>query len=308
MLLFLAVFILAFTACEKEIYEPFAEDGQEWTDDDRDDDDAGADGGEEGALTLYRVSGESITKVRDYEIPNRLQAYQDDEARHREMWDYFIRLIPAESRAKIVEFEVIFGDNDLGGYVIPLDENDLSRWKMGLAIDAAGDLSVIDFSDEFALLVVHELAHVLTLNDQQVVVGGDERSCNEFFTGEGCSRSNSYINRFFDLGWADIYNDHDHDRPEETYDRYPDRFVSEYASTNPGEDIAETIAFFISEPDRRTGTTLADQKIQLLYEFPDLVALRDNIRANGEVNGLMQGISLGQLNAKKRVHHAGHRH
>jgi hypothetical protein len=307
MLLLLAVFTLAFTACEKENYDPYyAEDGEEWTD--NNDDNGNEESDEEGALTLYSVSGGNITKVRDYDVPARLKSYQEDEARHQEIWEFFTRLIPAEARTKIVEFEILFGDNDLGGYVVPIDESDLSRWKMGLAIEIAGDLTTIDFNEEYTQIVVHELAHVLTLDDTQVNVGGDENSCGEFFTGEGCSKSGSYINRFFDLAWADIYANHNPDRPEKTYDRYTDRFVTEYAATNPGEDIAETMAFFITEPNRRTGTTLADKKIQLLYEFPELVSLRESIRGNGEVNGLTQGVSLGKLNAKTHIHGKAHSH
>lgn len=304
-LLFLVVIGLSFTACEKEYYEPFNEEGDERienTDGEGDDDEV-----EEGALTLYSISGDEITKIRDYAVPPRLKPYQEDEARHQEMWKFYTRLIPAAARTKIVEFEVLLSD-ELGGYVEPLDENDLSRWKMGLSIDVAGDLTTIDFNEEFTLLVLHELAHVLTLDDSQVAVGGDEDSCNEFFTGEGCSRSNTYINRLFDLGWADIYDDHNPDQPENTYNRYPDRFVTEYAATNPGEDIAETFSFFVTLPNRPAGMSLADKKIQLLYEFPELVDLRQSIRANGEVNGLTEGVSLGKLKAKRSIHSKAHSH
>jgi hypothetical protein len=307
MLLFLAVFILSFTACEKEIYEPFTEDDQEWTDDEQDND-SDDDSGEEGDLTLYSVSGESITKVRDYAVSARLKSYQEDAGRHQEMWEFYTRLVPAASRTKIVEFVVFFGDQETDGYVEPVVENDLSRWKMGLAIDAAGDLTDIDFNDLFTHVVVHELAHVLTLNDSQVDVGGDEDSCAEFYTGEGCSKSGAYINRLFDLGWADIYDQHNPDNPEKTYRRYSDRFVSDYAATNPGEDIAETISFFITEPNRRTGNSIADRKIQLLYEFPALVELRESIRSRGDVNGLTQGVSFGQLRAMKPERQLNHKH
>lgn len=305
LLLLFAFLVLAFTACEKEIYDPLTE--EEWSDD-VGDDDPDANFGEEGALTLYRVEGESISKVRDYTVPARLQSYQEDVGRHQEIWRFFTRLIPAESRTKIVEFEIFFGDQETDGYVVPVDVNDLSRWRMGLAIDAAGDLTEIDFNELFTHVVIHELAHVLTLNENQVNVGGNEASCGEFFTGEGCSKTNAYINQFFDLGWADIYADHNPDRPEQTYRRYTDRFVSEYAATNPGEDIAETISFFITEPNRPAGNRIVDQKMQLLYDSPAMVSLRESIRSRGDVNGLTQGVSFGKLRAMKPERQPAHSH
>lgn len=307
--IFLAITTLTFTACEKEYYEPQFEEDEEWYDDDFNDDDGGD--SEEGALTLYTVNGDNITKQRDFDVASNLLTYQQDQARHQEIWDFFVRLVPADFRTRIVEFEVIYGNNDLQGYVAPLDDNDLSRWKMGLAIEAAGDLSKIDFNELFTQVVIHELAHVLTLDETQVNVGGSDRSCAEYYTGEGCSIEPSYINRLFDLGWADIFDQHDDNDPYATYDRYPDRFVSDYAATNPGEDIAETIAFFITEPTVRTGNTIADQKIQLMYEFPTLVRLRDEIRANDDAIGLTRGVSLGGLRKAAGLSgaaHAGHRH
>ncbi len=302
--LLLAVFTLTFTACEKENYAPFNDEDDDWFVDSEDQGDE--DDQEEIPLTDYTISGDEITIIKDYDVPARLQNLRDDKARHQEIWDHYIRMIPAEARTRIVEFELFVSD-ELGGYVVNI-EDDLSQWKMGLNIEVFGDLSVIDFSEEAAQLVIHEVAHVLTLDNTQINSRIDENGCMEFFVGEGCSRTDSYIDRLFELGWADIYASHDEDNPDPTYNRYPDRFVTEYAATNPAEDIAEVFAFFVSEPARRTGNSIADQKIQLMYEFPELVALRDRIRATGEVNGLTAGISIGALRASNKMLHAAHRH
>ncbi len=305
--------LLVFTACNKEEYYP--EDDFNFTEDEFDpgfDDDGNNDeSDEEGSLSLYRVSGDDITKIKDYEVPNNLINYQEDEARHREIWDFVTRLLPPDARVNIAEFEVFFGDNDLLGYVTPIDENDLSRWRFGLAIDVAGDLSTIDFTELFTFVTIHEYAHILTLNNEQVNVGGEAGNCNAFFTGEGCSRAGSYINRLFELGWADIYANHDADNPDATYERYRDRFVSDYAATNPGEDIAEVFSFFVTQSQAPTGNSIADQKIKLMYEYPELVAMRDRIRASGTVNGLTAN-SLGthrSFNTKMHRHnHGSHGH
>lgn len=304
--------LLVFTACNKEDYYPDEDFNFTEDDFDPDFDDGGSEGDEEGALTLYKINGDAITHIKDYEVPSNLKNYQDDKGRHQEIWDFVTRLIPSDARGKISEFEIFFGDNELLGYVVPIDENDLSRWKFALAIDVAGDLTTIDFGELFTLVTIHEYAHVMTLNDEQINVGGSPESCNAFFTGEGCSKSGSYINRLYDLGWADIYANHDHDNPEATYERYKDRFVSDYAATNPGEDIAEVFSFFVAQADAPTGNTIADQKIKLMYEFPELVEMRDRMRASGTVNGLSAN-SLGthrSFDAKKHrlSRHGDHGH
>lgn len=244
---------------------------------------------EEGSLTLYKVEGDQIEKIKDFAVSQDLKAFQEDYAKHLQMWEFTSRLIPLSERGEIAQFEVFHGQGDLLGYVAPINENDLSRWKFALAIDAANDLENIDLKDFFTYVTIHEYGHVLTLNDDQIQVG-NENSCNTFHTGEGCSFQNAYINRLFELGWKDIYDEFlDKDDPEFIYNKYTNRFVSDYAASNPGEDIAEVFAFFITQKEVPNGNTLAEQKIKLLYEFPELVQLRNRIRQNADVIGLRAG-------------------
>ena len=73
------------------------------------------------------------------------------------------------------------------------------------------------------------------------------------------------------------------------YEKYQDRFVTDYAATNPGEDFAEVFSFFVTQDEAPRGQKLADQKIRLLYEFPELVSLREQIRGNGTTLSLRAG-------------------
>ncbi|MFK7805148.1 MAG: hypothetical protein AB8G95_26175, partial [Anaerolineae bacterium] len=133
----------------------------------------------------------------------------------------------------------------------------------------------------------------LTLNNQQVpfdveAYADDDayeaaaESCPRFFTGEGCANQSSYVNAFYNAFWADIYSELPLDQdPDELYDfylTYQDRFVTEYAGTNPGEDIAESWTHFVLN-DRPNGSSVADQKVQFFYQYPELVSLREKIRA-----------------------------
>lgn len=52
--------------------------------------------------------------------------------------------------------------------------------------------------------------------------------------------------------------------------------MTDYAATNPGEDIAESWTAFILQP-KPTGSTIADQKTLFFYDYPELVRLRGQI-------------------------------
>ena len=116
-------------------------------------------------------------------------------------------------------------------------------------------------------------------------------ACPVYFPGEGCSRKNSYINAFYNQFWADIYeefqdinliedDDEYYEALDEFYYKYEDYFVTDYAVTNPEEDIAEAFTFFVLSP-RPAGNTIAEEKILFFYNYPELVDLRDEI-----INGI----------------------
>lgn len=280
--LVLMAFVLFVSACKKDNFV------EEFPDEEIFDENTDHEEEEEGSLTLYRVNEDQIDRIKDYTVSKELLPYQQDYAKHFKMWEFVTRLIPLAERGKIAEFEVFHGNGDLLGYVAPVDDNDLSKWRFGLAIDAAQELEVINFKDLFTYVTIHEYGHVLSLNDEQIRVG-DEAACNNYFTGEGCSRGDAYINRLFELGWKDIYKELTEDNADVIYEKYKDRFVTDYAATNPGEDFAEVFSFFVTQEEAPKGNSLADQKIRLLYEFPELVSLREQIRGNGITLSLRAG-------------------
>lgn len=166
------------------------------------------------------------------------------------------------------------------------------------------DLIDGDHFPDLATTVIHEFAHLLTLNDSQVTTDNlvfadpDNRqiydreaaTCPNYFTVEGCSKSDLYLNTFFNRFWPGIYNEWqaidaetDHGQPNQKfshfYHKYYSQFVSEYAATSPSEDIAETFMVYIFLP-KPSDTTIADQKILFFYKYPELVALREQILSN----------------------------
>ena len=270
-----------FTACQKEDFTPQNDFVDQVPDISTD---GGNDGtfdddpeGEDGSLSNYKVSGNNISLTKDFDVSESLKSYQNDKTRHQKMWEHITRLFPKGSRYNISEFEVFHGGGDLSGFVAPIDYSDLSKWKLAMAIDMEGDLNDLNFQNFYTYVAIHEFGHILTLNETQIDLK-DESDCSNYFTGEGCSTKHSYINRLYELGWVDIIDEHDPEYPESTYSKYPDRFHTDYAATNPGEDIAEVFAYFVMAEDIPPGKNIAEQKVRLLFEYPELVAIRDEIR------------------------------
>ena len=146
-----------------------------------------------------------------------------------------------------------------------------------------------------------EFAHLLTLGPDQVtpslpvfnnpddddIFYQEASACPQYFPGEGCALPDAYINAFYDLFWADIHEEWQdinlieddeqyYEALDEFYYAFKDRFVTDYAVTNPEEDIAETFTFFVLTT-RPTGTKNSDEKIRFFYSYPELVQLREHI-------------------------------
>lgn len=120
---------------------------------------------------------------------------------------------------------------------------------------------------------VHEFGHVITLNHTQTDIS--KRDPNKFYYTPECFRKGSYILEFYNKFWKELNTE----SGASLYFETPDLFVDQYSSQNVNEDIAESFMLFVLS-NRPTGNSIAEQKIQFFYSYPDLVKLRDNIREN----------------------------
>lgn len=245
--------------------------------------DSEAEGGE-GEITVYTVDGDNIVKEKDYQVSGKALDFQKDVAKHQEIWELTKKIIPANYLTKMSRFMIFAGeDNRTAGYVYNT-EDDLSKWEMGIAIDFAYE-GGFNADGELAYTIVHEFGHILTLEIAQVDAAVSANKCTNYFVGEGCARKEAYINKLQTRFWADIAEEHaklgeNESEQEVFYDKYKDRFVTNYASTNPGEDIAEVFATFVTRNVGVNGNSIAEQKIQLMYDHPELIGLRNFIRGN----------------------------
>ena len=246
-------------------------------------------------LALYKVAGDKITDPIFENVPTDLKSEQANLATQKQVWEYFVALIPKQQRTMISNYLVLTDGKDNLLAAVAQTRDNPTRWVLEVDVADATDYANLTFT------MMHEFGHLLTLNANQVTPSMDVFNnpdnkeiynqaaslCSSYFTGEGCSKKDSYVNQFYQRFWGDINTEwsqvdqiHDealyYQKLNEFYKHHEDRFVSEYASTNPGEDIAETWAYFVLAP-KLEGNTIADQKVLFFYEHPELVQLRTEI-------------------------------
>jgi hypothetical protein len=246
-------------------------------------------------LITYSVDGDRFETLYTDSVSDELLPYQQDRAGHRALWDYYSALIPAGERAALSEFTIVTDGEGNVLAAVSQSTQDPQRWAL--------EVDILDTQDRLNLTYtfIHETAHLLTLNSTQVnpslpvfnnpededIYLSEASACPTYFPGEGCALPESYLYQFFGLFWEDIHaewqdlNLIEDDEAyyaalDEFYYAHEDRFLTDYAATNPEEDIAETFSFFVLSP-RPAGDTIAEKKILFFYEFPELVRLRAEI-------------------------------
>ena len=251
----------------------------------------------EGSIFLisYEVTEDKLSDPRIQSVPDELEDERDDRATHETVWDYFAAIIPAEERAVVSEFS-IFTDGR-GNHLAAVSPmfSDPEEWTLYVDIEDAESYYDLTYT------LIHEQGHLLTLNSEQVLVSKailrypnnstiyeqEVSACPQYFTGEGCSEPDSYINQFFTRFWPYLYDEweqidleEDDDTRqillEEFYEMYQDQFLTDYAATSPEEDIAEAWTFFVLSPKPELDS-IANEKILFFYEYPELIDLRTQI-------------------------------
>ena len=246
-------------------------------------------------LVNYEVKGDQLTGPRIQPVPEELKTKQKDRIAHETIWNYFASIIPSEARTEVSEFS-IFTDG-VGNHLAAVGPifSDPTQWILQVDILDSENYSNLTYT------LIHEEGHLITLNAEQVtpsmaifkhpdnkaIYEQEVSACPQYFTGEGCSTPDAYINEFYNRFWIDLYADWqpinvETDEAvrdamlEDFYKIYEDQFLTKYAATSPSEDIAESWAFFVLSPKPELNS-IANEKILFFYEYPELVQLRTRI-------------------------------
>lgn len=218
----------------------------------------------------------------------------------RKVWDYFAAIAGPEFVAKYLKYYMTYRNDGVStlALVWRVDEEKTEpAWALGVNVNNAkfDDRSWVR---DMNTTLLHEYAHVLTLNKSQLkyklrtssskIV--DKKFCvGQFRSDYGCPLKNSYLKAFTDRFWTtDELTAHEKrrnltkgrmDAVKKYYKAHTDAFVSLYAVTAPEEDIAETFVDFVITAKPVNPTTKKAQKIAFFYEFPELVKMRTDLRA-----------------------------
>ncbi|EKE06489.1 MAG: hypothetical protein ACD_18C00347G0014 [uncultured bacterium] len=246
--------------------------------------------GEDGLdLAIYTIENEKInleSKTTDTDFT--LEANNTEE--HNFLWNYFYHIFGEIDVTEYID-KFIINTDGVDGSSASMYLNDDNVW--GFYVDPADTLEKGKFFDlqDFTYTLVHEFGHLLTLNDSQVDYDNyDEYNCFTHLLSEGCLYDDAYSFVYFEKFWSnglyeDWKNNVGYDAYEEDqtyfYEDHPGVFITEYASTDTDEDIAESFAHFVLT-NKPTGKNIAEQKISFFYDYPELVNMRNTIRKNIE--------------------------
>lgn len=203
---------------------------------------------------------------------------EGDGAAHAALWAEMRGMLPPGA---FDDFErlVIFtdGPDEVLAYVQPADWTG-EKWE--IAVDPADTAD----RDWFRETILHEYGHYLTLNEGQVTYT-DHTGGGEVYREEGMTaRSGSYLDDFYQTFWNGLLEDRLANVDSGGfYLRHPEDFVTEYAATDPAEDIAESLAWFVlyDLPPEEEQAVWA-QKQRFFFRYPELAAFRSAVRSRLE--------------------------
>ncbi|TYP98783.1 hypothetical protein C7447_10298 [Tenacibaculum adriaticum] len=214
-------------------------------------------------------------------------------------WNIFYSIFPKRLTQKYIKRLVLISDgvDEKTGALGALNKTN-TEWQLVL------DPADVDFTSknrervhQSIYTLVHEFGHLLTLNNTQIIpTTKKEVDMNEpYLTIEGQALKDSYINMFVIRFWnGSLLKEWDHIQKkycfteqksciEKLYGLYQENytdFLTDYAAESPEEDIVESWTAFVFRDKVDDPQTVAEQKMNFFYQFPELVNYRKIIRKN----------------------------
>ena len=205
----------------------------------------------EWVIALYSVSkGENIKLISG-----------KDTTEYQSLWKQVAELSPDSLSDTYIENFELYSDpkSDVIAYVSDDDGN--GKWKVdiNLPIHLSSDIK------EQKATLIHELSHIITLNNDQFM--SPSGVCPNYETDEWCAKSASYMNSFVKKFWG----------TNRTATYSESKFVSEYASSSPEEDIAESFAFYVLGANH-SDASIREQKMNFFNSYPEIIKIRNDMR------------------------------
>jgi hypothetical protein len=198
-----------------------------------------------------------------------------------QLWDIIKTLAPTDSVLESVkEFIVYYDTEDTTLASVAAIDNINSEWSFEINYIAAEEF------EELAPTIVHEFAHILSLQNAQTTTPIEEEgitdSCGNLLLAEGCLNDESYLDTFYELFWENTENyigdtDRDEDEALSFFEDRQDSFVTDYAATNVVEDFAESFRAYVMEEPVDSDQT-KDQKTNFFSNYSELTTYRTKVR------------------------------
>lgn len=233
-------------------------------------------------LALYRIGDDGETVYIEPERSGLSDISEKEKKDAYTYWKKTTEVLPKELFKNISLFKVGGdGEGNTMAYVMPMDEKGI-KWVMSVDPDDIADDGIFPYT------AVHEMFHYISLNDEQAEYLEDysEVYPDEIFQdGILYAEEGSYIQDFYTAFWKSVHKDWE-TNPENIYFyiRHQSEFVTEYASTNCAEDMAETFCAYVLMKEAPTEKTKA--KFNFFDQYPELRKLKTDILANIEKNNV----------------------
>ena len=183
----------------------------------------------------------------------------------RQMFSFFTDIVGEKFvNEKVGEWKVFYSeDPNIDAYTTP--QLNSGSWIVGVNREGF-DLSDSETKKSFAELFVHEYAHIVISDFPELSKDFSTIFWNQSdFLNEKNLKTIKGEERNVIMGYY--------------YKNNSNRFVSDYATINVEEDLAETFVKFIFD-SKPKGETIKEQKILAFYEEAELVKIRDEVRVN----------------------------
>jgi hypothetical protein len=214
----------------------------------------------------------------------RLAADPGKEKNAARIWAFCAALIPPSILQRIGAFELfaIPEDSEIVSDAGTFLMEDGRSWAISL--NEASALEAIDGKDpavflEFGRTIIHELAHVVSLSEDQMT---SSKPKDAYVVDEGTLRPDSWLasfNRDFWLGRYPEWRGPDSafEDAEALSAAHPGDFVTDYAATGPIEDFAESFSAWVTSA-AQPAASMKGKKIAFFSAYPELAAWRSQMR------------------------------
>ncbi|MEG2452102.1 MAG: hypothetical protein RSA77_04330 [Clostridium sp.] len=224
-------------------------------------------------LGIFQISPELKAIYQDGKQNGLKSLSAAEQVELEKKWKATTDILPL-SLFKNFEYFKVGGDGEWGinASVIPLDP-DGRKWCM--TVDPA------DMTDDglFPYTAVHEMGHYITLNEKQVRYFQDEGEYyphSRYSDWQCVAMEHSYLQAFYDEFWENTINDWA-TNPQNVYyyDRHRSEFVTEYASSECAEDLAECFAAYVFL--KSADTPKKQEKLDFFDRYPEFRQLKKEI-------------------------------